>query len=115
MKRPELQDLPDEGVQELLHEAKYHRRNVEDSHSALQEMQARLAVETDVSGIISRVLLTSWTRGSSCKSCLVSRHRRWGLRCPLARTPIGDEASVLVYLNTIKDFAARIAKAMFVH
>ena len=35
VERPELQDLPDEDVQELLHKAKYHRRNVEDSHSAL--------------------------------------------------------------------------------
>ena len=35
VERPELQDLPDEGMQELLHKAKYHRRNVEDLHSAL--------------------------------------------------------------------------------
>ena len=36
------------------------------------------------SGIISRVLVTSWTRGLSCKNCLVSR-QQW--------TPVGDRGA----------------------
>lgn len=55
IERPTLQDLPAEGVQELLHEAKHHRHNVEESHSAIHEMQARLATETEGLEHLSRV------------------------------------------------------------
>ena len=81
--------LPDEGVQELLHEAKYYRRNVEDSHSALQEMQACLAAETDERDHLSRV-------GDELNERIVLQNLLGespvtvGFLCPLARTPVGD-------------------------
>ena len=83
------------------------RRNVEDSHSALQEMQARLAAETDKRDrrvgkrIVLQKLLgeSSATVGLALSSCADAR---WRPRRQFS------------YL-TIKDFAARIAEAMIAH
>ena len=65
------------------------RRNVEDSHSALQEMQTCLAAETDERDHLSRAG-DELDKRIVLQKFLVSRQRRWGLRCPLARTPVGD-------------------------
>ena len=89
------------------------RRNVEDSHSALQEMQARLAAETDERDhhsragdesdkrIVLQKLLgeSPATVGPALSSCADAR---WRPRRQFS------------YL-TIKDFAARISKAMIAH
>ena len=64
------------------------QRNVEDSHSALQEMQACLA-ETDKRDHLLRAR-DELNKRIVLQKFLVSRQRRWGLRCPLARTPVGD-------------------------
>ena len=92
VERPELQDLADEGVQELLHKAKYHRRNVEDSHSALQEMQARLAAETEERDHLSRVD-DELDKRVVLQKLFDESPATVGLRCPLARTPVGDRGA----------------------
>ena len=63
------------------------RRNVEVSHSALQEMHACVAAEADERDHLLRAG-DELNQRIVLQKFLVSRQRRWGLRCPLARTSV---------------------------